>query len=317
MTPSHKTRICLALLAVLAGMVSRLDANSVPSSGMATPAAYLVETGDSRSDAIRAPVTSTTAPMAMPVRYTGWAFPGSDDGDLAIEPPVVIPAKEIDIAGTSQIIQDLSIMGRIIEKNVLGAYGVRQTGWGDVFTGGPLRQDMGPSVLFPSMGRPKPLYIGGYGATFFIQVDFPLVPPPEEAQEEPARSEEDPVWAQTKRSLLEPRTTGTGPRAEDAGQPYSQGKVESFRRSLIATMKHGANIRVLESNEWLTFVVQGVGSSSPSPRQDPMTALPRGSAMSAGRSVMTLRATKADVDAYAKGQLNPAQFEQRVQAITY
>jgi hypothetical protein len=32
---------------------------------------------------------------------------------------------------------------------------------------------------------------------------------------------------------------------------------------------------------------------------------------------MTLRATKADVDAYAKGQLSQEQFEQRVQVTTY
>jgi hypothetical protein len=32
---------------------------------------------------------------------------------------------------------------------------------------------------------------------------------------------------------------------------------------------------------------------------------------------MTLRVTRADVDAYAKGQLNQEQFEQRVQVITY
>ncbi len=72
----------------------------------------------------------------------------------------------------------------------------------------------GPQALFPSPGRPKPLYIAGYGAMFFIQVDFPLLAPPEKAQEQPAEAQEDTVWAQTKQSLLEPRTAGQRPRKE-------------------------------------------------------------------------------------------------------
>jgi hypothetical protein len=309
MTHPHKTRICLALSIVLAVAIGALRANSAPVT------TYGVQSGPARSGGISSATVSTNAPAAAPVRYTNWSMLRSDDAGLSIESPLVIPAKEIDVAATNQIIEDLSIMGRIIEKNVLTAYGVRPPEWADIFAGGYPGQNAGPGVLFAPPGRPKPLYVGGYGATFFIQVNFPLLPPAEEVKEEPARSEEDPVWDQTKRSLLE---SGAA-RAEPAGQPYSQGKVESFRRSLIAAMKHGANIRALEPGERLVFVVQGFGSPAANSGQAPAAgmALPAPRTTSPGRSVLTLRATKADVDAYAKGQLSPEQFEQRVQAITY
>lgn len=310
MTPSHKMRICPALSIVLAAAIGPLSANPAPSSGTATPVAYGMQTGGSQPAVIRSTAISTNTPATTPVRYTGWSLLRSDD-KLPAESPLVIPAREIDVAAANQISEDLSIMGRIIEKSVLASYGVRPPEWSDVFVGGHAGQGLGPAVLFGVPGRTKPLYVGGYGATFFIQVDFPLLPPPEKAGQEQAQPEEDAVWAQTKRSLLDPRTAGVAPRAEPAGQPYSQGKVESFRRSLIATMKHGANIRALESGEWLVFVVQGPGS--------PVTdaALPILGTVLPGRSVMTLRATKADVDACAKGPLSQEQFEQRVQAITY
>jgi hypothetical protein len=314
MTPSHQTQICLTLFLALVVAVCRADANSGPDNALATA----TPASSSPSAGVRVPMVPTSS-AATPARFTNWGFLGSDAGGTFVEPALVIPDEEIDAAATSRIVEDLSIMSRIIEKNVLTPYGIRQTGWRDVFVDAYQSPNAGPRAFFSSsLGRPKPLYIGGYGATFFIQVDFPLLPPADQAQEQRPQTQEDPVWAQTRQSLREPRPSGMAPRGESGGQPYNQGKVDSFRRSLIATMKHAANIRVLEGNEWLTFVIQGLSSAT----ADPTRSLTTGRALplvgtSSGRSVMTLRATKADVDAYAKGQLSQEQFEQRVQVTTY
>jgi hypothetical protein len=224
------------------------------------------------------------------------------------------------VEATGQIIEDLSIMARIIEKHVLDNYNIRRFVYEDMFALGMPPSTTGPQVLFPSAGRPKPLYIGGHGALFFIQVDFPLVAQPETAKAPPAEAEVDPVWSQTRQSLLEPRSTGALPgRDETASAPFNQGKVDSLRKSLVAVMKQAANIRALGSQESLTIVVQGFG---PAPR-DPGRAPSAGDASLAigatptGRSVMTLRVTKADLDLFAKGQLNQTQLEERVQVAIY
>jgi hypothetical protein len=64
-------------------------------------------------------------------------------------------------------------------------------------------------------------------------------------------------------------------------------------------MKHATNIRAIEGSEWVALVVRGPEAAT------------------AGKTTMTLRATKSDVDQYAKGQLSQQQFEQRVQTMTY
>lgn len=310
MTPSAKTRICLVLSIVPVAAICQAQSDIAPNPVTAT--------------ASMRPGADVVDPAVItPTRFEDWGFLDSQDeafeDEVSVELALVVPNKEIDVATAGRMIEDLGIMSRIIEKNVLDRYGIRRAGWRDAFVGRDPSPVVTPRALSSSSGGPKPLYLGGYGATFFIQVDFPLLAPPDKKQEQPPQTQEDPVWAQTRQSLREPRSSGRAPR-EYAGQPYSQGRVDSLRRSLITMMKHAANIRGLEPAEWLTFVVQGTASPSAGPERGATTgtAVPMiGSVRPSGRSVMTLRTTKADVDAFAKGQLSQEQFEQRVQTITY
>jgi hypothetical protein len=163
------------------------------------------------------------------------------------------------------------------------------------------------------------MYLGGYGALFFIKVNYPLLPPPQTPQEQPAAQQEDPVWAQAKRDVLEPQANVVwSQEAREPAEPYSREKVDTLRDQLTATMKHAANIRALEPGEWITIVVEGPAATPGAGQNPPAAATSRPVATAAiGKTVMTLRATKADVDQYAKGQLNPQQFEQRLQVVTY
>jgi len=278
MTPSRKTSICLTLLIVSVATAEAGSGGSAPadSSAPAIPANTYGRFGDS-------------------------LFFQSGRGPVA-GPMLVVPDKEMDAATVGRIIEDLSIMARIIKKNsasVIGFDGTTGPYGRTPFT----NPYMGPSLLFSSGGQPRPLYVAGYGALFFIQVDFPLVAAEPTTTSE--QSETDVVWAEARQSLSEPQPSTRFHRGAFNGpQPYSRERVDALRSSLIATMKHAANIRGLEPTEWLTIVVQGT-----SPQTD-------GSASAAGGSTaLTLRVTKANIDLYAKGELGQPEFEQRLQVV--
>ncbi|MEN6423804.1 MAG: hypothetical protein ABFE13_00465 [Phycisphaerales bacterium] len=251
---------------------------------------------------------AVSGPVSTNSRYTSDVFLSSGRR-WATEPVLVVPGKEMDAETVNRLIEDLSVMGRIIERN---ASNVLESADSDAaslyrrmrFWNG----DASPAVLFSSPGRARPLYVAGYGALFFIQVDFPLVPPAETAEKAPAKEEGDTVWAQTRRSILEPERPGLYP-AQDTGAslPYRRERIDTLKSTLTTTMKYGTNIRGLETGEWLTIVLQGT-----SPQTE---GSPTGGA--GGRSTLTMRATKADVDSYARGELTPAQFEQRLQVVSY
>ena len=308
MTSLHKASICLMLLLPLAVATSPGWGAATPSAAQTSPAAeYVAVPGVSSS-------VSTSAPVATSVRYsTGFRY-GSADASVT-ESVLVVPARETDPETVSQMVNDLTIMGRIIEKNGLRPFLSPERAPMDPFIIFQRTRGMtGPDTLFSSTGRPKPLYIAGYGAAFFVQVDFPLLAPVQKASETETSSQEDLVWAETKRSLVELTTPGLAlPNGATNVQPYNQDRVDGLRKSLISTMKHATNIRGLESQEWLTIVVQGVGS----PTADPTRPTSADAALSLVKQVMTLRVKKADVDLFAKGQLDRNAFEQRLQVITY
>lgn len=277
MTSFRKTSVFLALLTVLC----------VPGG---------------HSLAANAPVVSTvatTAPESNSSRYMGDVFlsPGSS---RTVEPVLLVPDKEMDAETASRLIEDLRVMGRILEKNTSGiiesvdSQAVTIPRW-------MLFQNYGtgPAFLFSSPGRARPMYIAGYGALFFIQVDFPLLPPAQTSEETPAKEESDTVWVQTRRSLLEPDAPDLqAVQGAGAPLPYSRERVDALKSVLTETMKHATNIRGLQSSESLTIVVQGTASQADG------SAAPTAGA----KSTLTLQATKADVDSYAKGENALAQF---------
>jgi len=274
-------------------------------------------------------VAVSVAPAARPSTVASEDASLSLLGRLAAGPGplpdavLVIPGKPLDPQAVGQIAEDLSIMSRIIQKNALAEY----QGAGGPGGYGAYRDfvwisgldAIGPDVLFPAPDRPKPMYLGGYGAVFFIQINYPLLPPPQTPQEQPATQQEDPIWAQTKRDVLEPQANVVLPQeAGKPAEPYSRELVDTLRNALITTMKHATNIRVLEPSEWIAIVVQGPAAVPQMGQNPPTTANTRPVVgIAVGKTMLTLRATKADVDQYAKGQLNQQQFEQRLQIVTY
>jgi hypothetical protein len=278
---------------------------------------------------------SATAPAAAPSSSS----PGqmlsrlnrllTDDLRGAVPVPV-IPAGEMTPETYDRIVDDLSIMNRIIEKStrMMGdmgrLYGAVLGGPGDIAT---------PRILRASGGRPRPMFIGGYGAVFSLTVDFPLLPPPEAPEPNQGAEKIDPTWAQAQQELQDPQAALRLQRGTPQGRAYRAEAVETLRTTLIGLLKHATNIRDLGPEDWLTILVQGpaptTGDGAPeagsivgagygggSPYEEHRVLVLPGT-RSEGRTLLTLRARKADIDQYAQGRLDDAQFQQRVQIVTH
>ena len=245
-------------------------------------------------------------------------------------PVLVIPAQEMAPGTYDRIVEDLSIMNRIIEKNtrMIGdggrIYGAVLGGPGDVMT---------PRILRSLGGRSKPMYIGGYGAVFSLVVDFPLLPPPEAPETNKVAERADRTWLQAQQELLDPQAALHPQRGTPQARTYRAEAVETLRSTLIGLLKHAANIRDLAPEAWLVLLVQGPAATTragapdsggvggavyggPSPYAEHQTLIlpeTRGE----GRTLLTLRAKKSDIDQHAKGQLDDTQFRQRVQIVTH
>src|SRR5438067_13785729 len=93
------------------------------------------------------------------------------------------------------------------------------------------------------------LYIEGYGALFFLNVNYPLVAPPQEKKEDAEPKEQtSSEWENARRELY--RTPGAewdlnGPFAKTLSGPpaeeYDADKVEALKRNLIGSLKNAAH----------------------------------------------------------------------------
>ena len=323
MSPSRKTSTQIALLILLMTGAETAFGDAASSAPVAAQAAATPAENNA------APARGVQAAEARLYDLLGQLNYTSSRGAV---PVLVIPAKEMDAQAFTRIVEDLSIMGRIIEKNLQGAqqehfaYAMATELGRNVFlpSGGS-----GPRILRSSSGRPKPMYIGGYGALFSLRVGFPLVPPPQVPEPNKAAEQTDRVWAQAQQELLDPRGAARMQQGVPQESIYNAEAVADLRTTLMALLKHATNVRDLEPDAWLTILVQGPAPTAPSQPQDPLYAeqptvygelfyqANLSGAGDEGGTVMTLRTKKADIDQYAKGQLDEAQFQQRVQIVTH
>jgi len=272
----------------------------------------------------------TSAPAAAAIRPSAQQSLARLQNSLAASPragaPIlVIPAKEMAPETYDRIVEDLSVMSRILEKSVHDGseetYGFAAGGLyatGDTY-GHALflpSDGAGPWILRPSGGRPKALYVGGYGAVFSLRVSFPLVPPPEAPKQDKAAEPTDQVWAAAQRELADPQAAARTRHAGPAGEPYRPETVDNLKNALTGALKHASNIRDLEPESWLTILVQGPATVPEQPQESLSNQLLSMTTYATGRTLLTLRVKKADIDQSTKGQLDETQFRQRVQIVT-
>jgi DNA-binding protein H-NS len=247
---------------------------------------------------------------------------------------LVIRSSDTDPKVQANMEEDLNVMSRILDK------AATQKSDDDR----PARA-MGIDVFFtPGSSPMRSLYLEGYGAIFLLNVNYPLLAPPEKAEKEKERSEEDSAWHQAKRELYGPREgwedeaghvfkyglAGAGP-----GQPYDEERVADLKKALLDALKNAANIRNLKADESVTVCVFGASSRTEKPK--PTAKRSTRAQVAQGEdsnevvvwsgddrhpgpsrgSVMTIRVKKADVDAFAKGKLEPDAFAKKALATTY
>jgi len=172
------------------------------------------------------------------------------------------------------------------------------------------------------------MYIQGYGALFLTKVDFLLSPPPEAPEEKETEEEDtDPLWTQMRQEIYAPEEVGRGRSTGDRPEEkYDAEKVEELKETLIKTLKHAANIRNLKPDESVILTVIGkAGQPAASAierlyEEDYSRYIISTSRAGTGFSsptVLTIRAKKADINAFAEGQLSFDQFTEKTQLLSY
>jgi len=237
------------------------------------------------------------------------------DGVLVV---LTNPMKAEDVAATTE---DLNIMSRIFEKKLQPAYAtyesrLRSANIDRLFSNLRHRDS--------SQGT-QAIYLHGFAALFLTHVGFPLCAAPK-VEAEKIEKDVDPLWEDTKREISTSATTHKEDYAYvqyDPRNEYDAEKVEDLKTDLTKALRHAANIRNLKPDESIILAVASTQQATAlevavedgkkryrviSSKAEPTSLL--------APVLLTIRAKKADIDAYAKDQLNLEQFRQRVQFLT-
>ena len=235
----------------------------------------------------------------------------------------VIPSTEIKTEDYLAIEQDMHVMSLIFDRALRKPQMI-----GGVFT-----------VLEDFFGRDSHLteaiYLDGYGALFFMEVNFALLGPTESQEEKKPKEDEehvDQIWKRAEQELYSPQALNIN-RRTSSRREYDPEKVENLKNTLITVLKHAANIQALKSDELVILTILGRASQSgrtigrPRISSRGITRGILGTTRSAGAktsslssfstTVVTIRTKKSDIDAFSKGELDFDRFHERTQIITH
>ena len=267
-------------------------------------------------------VEATPAPPVPAVSAPIWRSERSTAGAV-----LVIPSTEMKPEDITAVIEDMSIMSRIFDRN-LGQQRLTTTRTGIFFD----RNTAPWSDVFVGHGHAtQAIYLEGFGSLFLIGVDFPLSAPPKVQETKPEEGV-DTVWRETQREIYSPGDSRRRVKVQPQKE-YDAEKVQDLQKTLIKTLKHAANIRGLKTDEWVTILVRssapaaiitstivtrssGEKSPAASNVRTSTAALPAETAPGQA-TFLTIRAKKSDIDSFAKNQLDYDKFSQRVSVLTY
>jgi hypothetical protein len=205
--------------------------------------------------------------------------------------------------------EDLSVMSHILNKALEELPGGR----------GNANKVLGIDIFSPGATPLRSLYLDNYGAVFFLGVNFPLIAPAEKPAEV-KHTVGDSVWEDAYQEVYGQRQgNGMG----ESGEDYSQEKVDKLKDLLFESLKNATNIRGLKPEEFVTVWVSG-GTSSGRARVHAFKNNSQGNnfiatepVIPARRTVLTVRASKSDIDAYAKGKLSTEGFQKHALVTAY
>ena len=231
-------------------------------------------------------------------------------GPMETERPLIISATQLDEKALANLDEDLTIMARVLDKSIhRGAEDGDQKAMG--------------IHLWAIGGGPKGarnMYIDGHGAIFTVNVNMPLIAPATKPEPTEKKETANSTWEEARNELygrdeerrIEKRKVGD----KRPVIPYNAARVEDLKKDLSEALKNATHIRGLKDNDYVTIVVQGAGSGSSQARivgpKDDVFAFAYAGSNSGGRSTMTLRAKKSDIDAFAKGRTELDDFRKKV-----
>jgi hypothetical protein len=283
-----------------AALLQQLDADAASSDSIYKPKDVITYRGRSAGGRVAA------APVAVP-----FGVQNILTRPVGAVKPLMVRTSDPDPKTQASLEEDLSVMGHILGKAVdeLGAQANSM-------------KAMGIDVFFtPSSSPLRSLYLDNYGAVFFLGVNFPLVATSDKHVEEKPTGDSD--WEDARQELYGQRSQGIGEPAES----YSEEKVQKLKEKLLEALKNATNIRELKSEEFVTIWISGGATAGPARVRAFRANAPGGlggNAISvdqmgfpAKRSVMTIRVTKSEIDAYAKGKMTLQDFQKRARFTTY
>jgi hypothetical protein len=276
------------------------------------------------ANSVNAPVSVSASP---------WSWEAAAAGRTLVIPKDAAEPKDLPL-----LEEDLNIMARILRKAASGPTEKSHSAMGIFVHNHP----------FGEGAAPQNLYLEGYGALFFLDVNYPLVAPPARKAEAETKEQTSSEWDEARRELYHQAAapslnyldmqqfTYFDPRAEQ----YDADKVERLKSDLLSALKNAAHIRHLKGEETVTVLVAGrggKGESRPVPRSvgaygggmggiggggmgssfmgvSTTPGVSRASAAGqAGRLI--LRARKSDIDAFQKEKLSLEEFRKKVTVI--
>jgi hypothetical protein len=241
---------------------------------------------------------------------------------------LIVPRKETDPKALAETEEDLAVMSHLLDKAAVSK--------DDKAT-----HAMGITVHnFRSGSIPRTIYLEGYGALFFLNVNYPLVAPPAKKDDSQTKEETNTEWENARRELFQPSSFSPDMKfysfdtdgafafsSNGAVEEYNADKVEDLKNNLIAALKNAAHIRKLGNDETVTVIVSGRSAVA-----DPKgTARKASSSTTRGSNVWTtrlnspdprgtrliVRAKKSDIEAFQKQKTSADDFRKQVTIMTY
>ncbi|MHC4215366.1 MAG: hypothetical protein ACYSWP_18545 [Planctomycetota bacterium] len=238
---------------------------------------------------------------------------------------LVIPDEEVNVEQMVRLTEDMTVMSRILDKKI------QSKSSPEIAYGGYLDDH------FAGDASTKSIYLENYGAVFLARVVFPLLAPVDFNEPNKVDDTEDKLWRETKMELYDSEKFlhyVQKNREHRSGPDYDSQKVEALKTELIKALKHASNIRDLKANSQrvIITVIGGGTINNMSVTQinrnqvlvqdkhmktmSIYAGLPTDIALGS-RSVLTVWALKADIDRFAKGQIDFEDFRSKVRILMY
>jgi len=249
-------------------------------------------------------------------------------GNATATSSLILPRKETDLKAMADTEEDLAVMSHLLDKAAIARDDKSAHAMG-ITVHGSLR----------SGSVPRSLYLEGYGALFFLNVNFPLVAPakPDDSQ---TKEESNTEWESARRELFQPSSYSSefskfytfdtdGAYAFSSGQPeeYDADKVNDLKNNLIAALKNAVNIRKLGNEETVTVIVTGRANETKTAARKTgttgartattWTTTTRQGGSEAKPTRLIIRAKKSDLEAFQKQKTSLDDFRKQVTVMSY